>query len=177
MISELLPITLASLPLVYLGVPIFLGTSRHSYFNQLLHSIRARLDGWKAKCLSSAGRLIMVKHVLSSIPVHISFVIPIPSKTSSQIEHLMRNFLWSSSSEKKKRSNMVKWDLVCVPKAEGGLGLRRLKEVNDGCLLNLGWIAATSDSLWSTWFVADISGTLLFGSPKILRQGPASGKG
>ena len=106
MIIGLLPIPRASLTLVYLGVPIFFGTSRHSHFTQILDSIRARLDGWKAKCLSFAGRLIMVKHVLSSIHLHISLVTPIPRKTSLQIDCLLKNFLWSSSSEK-KRSNMV----------------------------------------------------------------------
>ena len=93
----------------------------------------------------------MIKHVLSSIPLHISLVIPIPNKTSLQIERLMRNFLWSSSSDK-KRSNLVKWGLPCVRKNEGGLGLCRVKEFNDACLLKLGWTAATSDSLWATWF-------------------------
>ena len=107
MISKIIPITRASLPSVYLGVHLFFGTSRHSHFNQLLDSIRARLNWWKAKCPSFIGRLIMVKHVLSSIPLYISPVIPIPSKTILQIERLMHKFLWSSSSEK-KRSNMVK---------------------------------------------------------------------
>ena len=88
MIIGLLPIPRASLPLVYFGVPIFFGTSRHSHFTQILDSIRARLDGWKAKCLSFTGRLIMVKHVLSSIHLHISLVTPIPRKTSLSAEEL-----------------------------------------------------------------------------------------
>ena len=88
MIIGLLPIPRASLPSVYLGVPIFFGTSRHSHFTQILDSIRARLDGWKAKCLSFTGRLIMVKHVLSSIHLHISLVTPIPRKTSLSAEEL-----------------------------------------------------------------------------------------
>ena len=132
MITGLLPIPRASLPLVYLGVPIFFGTSRHSHFNKLLDSIK----GWKAKCLSFAGRLIMVKHVLSSIPLHISLVIPIPSKSSLKIERLMRNFLWSSSSDK-KRSNMVNWKVVCLPKSEGGLGLRKVKEFNEAFFVEI----------------------------------------
>lgn len=106
MILEILPITRAYLPSVYLGIPIFFGISRQSQFNQLLDSLRARLDGWKAKCLSFAGRLIMMKHVLSSVPLYISLVIPIPTKICPQIERLMRNFLWSSSHEK-IRSKMV----------------------------------------------------------------------
>ena len=47
---------------------------------------------------------------------------------------------------------MVNWEKVCVPKAEGGLGLRRVKEFNNACLLKLGWSAATTDSLWASWF-------------------------
>ena len=88
----------------------------------------------------------MVKHVLSSIPLHISLVLPIPSRTCLQIEKLIRNFLWSSSSDKKS-SNIVKWDQACLPKVEGGLGLRRVKEFNEACLLKMGWSAATFDSL------------------------------
>ena len=100
------------------------------------------------KCLSFVGRLILVKHVLSSIPLHISLAIPVPRKTSFLIESLMRNFLWFASSEK-QRSNLVNWDLVCLPKTEGGLGLRRVKEFNEACLFKLGWSAASSDSLGS----------------------------
>ena len=102
MISELFSINRASFPFVYLGVPIFFGTSRHYHFNKLMDSIRARLDGWRAKCLSFAGRLAIIKHVLSTIPLHISLVIPILIRTYLQIESLMRNFLWSSSSDKKR---------------------------------------------------------------------------
>lgn len=150
MITGLL-IPRASLPSVYLRVPIFQGSSRHTHFNLLLDSIRSRLDGWKMKCLSSDGRLILVKHVLSFIPLHFSLVLPITCETNLQIERLMRNFLWSASSEK-QRSNLVNWELVCLPKTEGGPGLHRVKEFNEDCLFKLGKYAASSDSLWAHWF-------------------------
>lgn len=152
MVSGLIPITRASsLPFVYLGVPLFFGTSKHYHFNKILDAFRSRLDGWKAKSLSFVGRLILIKHVLSSIPLHASLVIPFPTRTCMQIEKIMRNFLWSSSAEY-KRKNLVKWDQVCVPKAEGGLGLRRIKEFNEACLMKLAWSAATSPSIWASWF-------------------------
>ena len=62
----------------------------------------------------------------------------------------MRNFLWPSSLDK-KRSNMVRWDQVCMPK-NGGLSLRRVKEFHDASLLKLGWSATTSDTLWASCF-------------------------
>lgn len=96
MVSSLIPIPQSSFPSVYLGVPLFFGNSRHVFFVKMLDSIRSRLAGWKSKCLSFAGRLIMVKHILSSIYLYTSLVILIPSKTCLQIERLLRNFLWSA---------------------------------------------------------------------------------
>lgn len=49
---------------------------------------------------------------------------------------------------------MVRWKIVCLPKYEGGLGLRRLKEFNEAYLLKLAWSAITADSLWANWFWA-----------------------
>ena len=151
MVTELLLIHQSTLPTNYLGVPLFLGSSRHSYFSKLLDTIRTRLAGWKTKLLSFAGRLILVKHVLSSIPLHIALVIPLPSKTCLHIERLMRNFLWGADPSN-SRCHFVRWDKICLPKAEGSLGLRRLKDLNEACMLRLGWSAATEASLWADWF-------------------------
>ena len=95
----------------------------------------------------------MVKHILSSIPLHISLAIHIPSKICLQIERLMGNLLWSANPER-TRSNLVKWEIVCLPKSEGGLGLRRVKEFNEACMLKLGWYTVTADYLWAKWFRA-----------------------
>ena len=137
---------LATLPSTYLGAPLFLGAARHSLFRRIIDSIKSRLESWKSKLLSFACRLILIKHVLNSIPIHISMIIPLPSKTCLLIERLMRNFLWSSDLER-LRSNYVKWETICLPKAKGVLRLRRLKELNDVCFLKLAWLVAAGTSL------------------------------
>eukprot|EP00268_Persea_americana_P010099 TRINITY_DN14077_c0_g1_i14.p1 TRINITY_DN14077_c0_g1~~TRINITY_DN14077_c0_g1_i14.p1 ORF type:complete len:294 (+),score=44.57 TRINITY_DN14077_c0_g1_i14:1403-2284(+) len=151
MVIGLLQISATPLPSAYLGVPLFFGSARHIYFQKTLDSIRSKLVGWKTECLSFAGRLALVRHVLSSIPFHISLVLPLPSKTSLQSERPMRNFLWSANPDK-SRSSLVRWDTVCLPKAEGGLGLRRVREFNEACLLFLAWSAISVDSVWANWF-------------------------
>ena len=147
-IADFLSIPKASLPSSHLGVPVFLGSSKHGLFDKILDSIRSRLAGWKLKFLSFAGRLTLVKHVLSSIPLHITLAIPIPKKTCLLIERLMRNFLWSTSPDRTKR-NFVNWETVCLPKKEGGLGLQKMKDFNQACLLKLGWAATSTDSMWA----------------------------
>ena len=149
-IAGLLSIPQASQPSTYLGVPLFFGSQRHKFFSKILDTISSRLDGWKLKCLSFVGRLTLVKHVLSSISFHTSLAIPIPSKTCLSIERLMRNFMWSAYSNKTS-SKIVKWELVYLPKTEGGLRLRTIKVFNEACLLKLGWSATTADSIWAAW--------------------------
>lgn len=55
----------------------------------------------------------------------------------------MRKFLWSTNLERLE-SNLVR--------LEGGLGLRRVKEFNEPCLLKLAWSASSTNSLWANWF-------------------------
>lgn len=89
--------------------------------------------------------------MLSFIPLHISLAIPIPSKTCLQIERLMQNFLWLASP-KKVNSNLVNWETLFLPKSEGGLGMCRVKDFTEACMMKLGWSAVSIDSLWARWF-------------------------
>lgn len=45
------------LPLVYLGVPIFKGRPKASYFQPVADPIKNKLVSWKASLLSIAGRV------------------------------------------------------------------------------------------------------------------------
>lgn len=51
----------------YLGVPIFAGRSKLIYFEHLVDKVRRKLDGWKAKIMSFAGKLNRIKYVLTSV--------------------------------------------------------------------------------------------------------------
>ena len=52
-------------------------------------------------------------------------VFMLPSNVLLNIEQLMRQFLWSHGKSGKSKSK-VAWEAVCLPKDEGGLGIRRL---------------------------------------------------
>lgn len=58
----------------------------------------------------------------------------------------MRNFLWSGEQSRSKRSQ-IRWDAVCLPTKEGGLGIRRMHQQNEAAFIKLGWIVALSSSL------------------------------
>ncbi|PWA56937.1 reverse transcriptase domain, Reverse transcriptase zinc-binding domain protein [Artemisia annua] len=61
--------------------------------------------------------------VLSSMHIYWASVFVLPARIVSDLEQLMRGFLWKGYSK-------VAWEVVCLPKEEGGLGIRRLESFN-----------------------------------------------
>lgn len=60
-------------------------------------------------------------------------------------------FLWSGPSLNVKKAK-ISWDVVCLPKREGGLGFRPLKAMNKVLILKLLWrLLSSQPSLWAKW--------------------------
>jgi hypothetical protein len=90
------------LPFTYLGLPIGGNPRRIQFWLPLIEKIRKRLSGWKCKNLSICGRLILLKSVLSSIPVYFLSFFKAPSGIISCLESIFCHFLWGGCKENKK---------------------------------------------------------------------------
>ncbi|GAU35782.1 hypothetical protein TSUD_56590 [Trifolium subterraneum] len=67
------------LPFLYLVLPIGGDSRRLQFWKPLLDKIHKRLMGWKCKNLSFGGRLVLLKSVLSSVPVYFLSFFKAPS--------------------------------------------------------------------------------------------------
>jgi hypothetical protein len=54
----------------YLGLPVHLGASKSKEFEYLEERIWQRIQGWKERLLSKAGKEIMIKAVAQAIPTY-----------------------------------------------------------------------------------------------------------
>jgi hypothetical protein len=81
-------------PFLYLGLPIGGDPRRLGFWKPVLNRIKHRLSGWKNRFLSFGGRLILLKSVLTSLPVYALSFFKAPSGTISSIESLLINFFW-----------------------------------------------------------------------------------
>nr|GEX39779.1 hypothetical protein [Tanacetum cinerariifolium] len=63
----------------------------------------------------------------------------------------MRGFLWSQDNMSRGKVK-VAWDVVCLPKREGGLGIRRLDHFNKALMVSHVWkLLSLKESLWVKW--------------------------
>ncbi|XP_042495078.1 uncharacterized protein LOC122074317 [Macadamia integrifolia] len=128
-ISETLEIPICSFPTRYLGVKIFKGRVKKEALMPVMDRVKGHLAGWKGKLLSMAARIELVRSVVSAIPNHSFAVYWWPSSLLETMERWMRNFIWTGEVDSSKAIT-VRWDFVCKPKEEGGLGIRRLRDTN-----------------------------------------------
>ncbi|KAJ8422893.1 LOW QUALITY PROTEIN: hypothetical protein Cgig2_025984 [Carnegiea gigantea] len=59
----------------------------------------------------------------------------------------------------KRRPTLVAWQDVCIPKKNGGLGLKNLKIWNKACIAKLVWAVARKKDLMLGGYMEDISKT------------------
>ncbi|XP_042499700.1 uncharacterized protein LOC122077867 [Macadamia integrifolia] len=152
-ISDLLGIPTCSLPTRYLGVEIFKGGVKKDRMLPLIDKIKSRLQGWQGKLLSMAGRAELIWSVISGMPIHNFSTYWWPESVIKTVERWIRNFLWSGDIYTVKKIT-VKWEEVCRPKEEGGLGIRRLRDVNCAVLSKLVWQMTHEGSTFSSFLRA-----------------------
>ncbi|KAI3740081.1 hypothetical protein L2E82_30499 [Cichorium intybus] len=114
-----------SLPVRYLGIPLITTHLTHKDCKGLVDKVKCKINDWKNKTLSFAGRLQLILSVLSSMQIYWASVFILPKSISNEIEKLMWGFLWCHGELKHGKAK-VSWKTVCLPKDHGGLGIRNL---------------------------------------------------
>lgn len=120
-------------------------------YQPLVEKIKQRLGSWTSKYMSFAGCLQLIKSVIYSTSNFWSSAFCLPKGCLDEIESLCSSFLWSGSQDCHRKAK-VAWDDVCLPREEGGLGLRRLADISKVFALKLIWkLFVTSGYLWVGW--------------------------
>ena len=89
----------ATFPFRYLGLPVTIGRIKLVHLQTILDKIRARLAGWKGKLLPLAGRHVLLRCVLSTMPTFAFTALRIPKKFIKEIDKSRRRFLWAGDEE------------------------------------------------------------------------------
>jgi hypothetical protein len=147
------PYTLTPITVKHLGLPILFGKFKMAAFSDLLEKIQGKIEGWRSKTLSQASKTILVKVVASAIPSYVMGSFMLPDGLCHQLDKAFKNFWRGFLKDKVHNLSLKSWKSLCLPKDQGGLGFRLMKDVNVSLISKLGWkMLSNHNSPWVSQF-------------------------
>jgi len=86
----------------YLGLPVYMGRSKEKTFNYLKDRVWKRIQGWKEKLLSWAGKEILIKAVAQAIPSYAMSCFDLTKTLSDAISTMIYRFWWAQQDNENK---------------------------------------------------------------------------
>ncbi|KAL4591835.1 hypothetical protein LXL04_004808 [Taraxacum kok-saghyz] len=144
-----------SFPFKHLGVPVGANMGLKKNWQPIVDKFKTKLSSWKANALSFAGRLSLIKSVMSNLPTYFMSLFKAPQGIIDTLEKLRRLFLWGDVGGKAK-IHWVDWAKIVTDKKDGGLGVGTLKAQNIALLTKWWWrlINDNENSFWKKIIVS-----------------------
>jgi hypothetical protein len=138
----------------YLGLPLCLKSLPGEYWHLFLQNVRENMESWGSRCLNPVGRMILIKLVLSTLPLFQFSSLLALKGVLKDMAHLIRKFLWQGGKSNSKKFHLVNWDIVSTPKKSGGLGIRDPEVENIAMGSKLLWrIVSGRKEWWKTTII------------------------
>jgi hypothetical protein len=123
----------------YLGLPSIIGRKRTAVFAFVKDRVWQKINSWSSKCLSKAGREVMIKSVLQAIPSYVMSIFLLPATVITSIENMMNSFWWGSGGPNSRGIHWLSWERLAMHKTHGGMGFKDLTAFNLAMLGKQGW--------------------------------------
>jgi len=147
--ANTLSCSIKAFPCTYLGLPLSIGKPTKEVLLPLVDRVADYLPGWKASLMHRAGRLVMVKVVLTAVPIYHLIALDLPKWVIKAIDKKRRGFLWKGHQQANGGNCLVAWEKVQRPLEYGGLGIHNLELL--GYALKIRWLWAQKTDEARPW--------------------------
>jgi hypothetical protein len=153
---------IGSMPFTYLGLP--LGTSKQHIIDLVPLACRLeRILACNSCFLSQGDCLQLINSALASIPLHFLCSLQVQIGFMNQIDRILRQCLWRDNVGGSPKQSLAAWEIICMPKANGGLGAVNFHKQNAALLIkhldefynhmDIPWVHL----LWTSYYVGKVT--------------------
>eukprot|EP00253_Pinus_taeda_P026690 PITA_26690 len=135
---------------MYLWLPLAKESIKTEIWVKLIEKLRGNLQSWGVYWLNLAGRTILIKAILSALPIYQFATTLAPESIHKHMELIIRSFLWQGGKQDTKKFSLVKWDKVIHPLEKGGLRIRVPRLENMVMGFKLTWRIINERGAWWT---------------------------
>ena len=86
----------------YLGLPVYMGRSKIQTFNYLKERVWKRIQGWKEKLLSRAGKDVLIKAISQAIPTYAMSCFDLIKTLCDDISTMICRYWWLQQEKENK---------------------------------------------------------------------------
>lgn len=124
-------------PQTYLGLPLNTTKLRFADHHPLIAAVDSYIPGWCGKLLTPSGRTVLANVVLEARAAFYAMCSTLLHKGTVEANDVKRRaFIWTGDATCTGGQCKAAWDLVCLDKAQGGLGVKRLDVQHKGLSTN-----------------------------------------
>lgn len=99
--ANILKCKVGKLPTVYLGLPLGASNRNKNLWEPVITKIQGRVGSWRNELLSKAGRLTLIKSVLSTMPTYFMSLFKMPCGIAKKINQILRKFYWNEEQQRR----------------------------------------------------------------------------
>lgn len=85
--------SMGNIPFKYLGIPLSTSATKHSSWKTLLDEIKDRLNCWSFRPLNIAGKLVLLKSILQTLPSYPFSILATPKWVLKALINIQHNLL------------------------------------------------------------------------------------
>jgi heme/copper-type cytochrome/quinol oxidase subunit 2 len=102
--------------------------------------------------MNLAGHAVLVRFVLTAIPIYLLIALKVPKWFIRAIDKIRRGFLWKVRKDVNGGCCLVAWEKVMRPFDLGGQGIHNLEVMGWALQMRWLWIEKSNpDRLWLVW--------------------------